>query len=517
MLKASKKHLAITYTDYKIQLLSYIAKDLSKLYIVEEALPLNVVVEGIIVDEYIFLETLKKLIKKHSLKGQHLVFTIPENMITIRTIEHPKELRGAEIKEFIELELGANIHLPFDEPIIDIFDVDELDGQVTLYATDREEVSKLEQIFLDSGLKPYATDAKFLANLRLVEQLIPRMENQVIMVISIAINEFSLSIFADRKLVFIRYHSIDTELANWKINEEETSLTYSYDGDLEQYKIMLSESFSEIERIINFYQYSISKDDSTVNQLVLVGDNPQIPFVYSLLEDELNIPIITIDEQLISGKYPNVKPGQAELVGIALREELLTNIPSINLLPFHRVQKKRYFKIGLASAIIAVVIGIVALVNLSISNEVADLKKQQAMNKQSLDKIQQQLNANQQQGSSLQQSVDIVKQISYPATPIIEAVTRELKSYEYNTRLNFSATNTLIEVQYETFSDIANYIEKLQTNKLFKSVNVKTINNKIPSKKDYTEPVDEPINRHVAIIDLTLNQSLLQTEREKNE
>lgn len=121
------------------------------------------------------------------------------------------------------------------------------------------------------------------------------------------------------------------------------------------------------------------------------------------------------------------------------------------------------------------------------------------------------------EANSLQQSVQIIELISYPVTPVIEAINQDLKDYEYKTKLQFDSTNANIEVYYETFSDIANYIDMLQTNKLFTDIKVETIDLKAPNKSDYISPIDEPILRHIAKIDLTLNQTLLQKADEPDE
>lgn len=518
MFLASKKRSALLYNEYKIQLLNFVSRDIPKATIIEQELPKDIVRDGLIVDEVAFFEIIKKIVKENRLKGQQVIFAIPENIVTMRAVEHSEELRGTSIKEYFEMEVGNTLHLPFEEPLIDLYDADDSDGKATLFATNGAEVMKVQQLLLDAGLKPYAADIKSLANLRMVEKLYPKMENYITMVLSISVNEFSLSIYSKHEVEFIRYHTIETEIENWQTVEEEDGNSYHYKGDLNQYKINLMDAFAEISRIMNFYRFSINKEARSIEQIVLVGDNPEIIYIQNMLVSQFEMPISVIKDSNLQETYPRLHTRNAEIIGLALHDELLTNIPKINLLPSFKIKKNKRSLLWLVAVLVVVAIVSFALWNTSIARKIDTLAVENITKQQAVDRANEQIaNYTVEKGQSLEKSVEIIDKLSYPVTPIIEAVNKGLKYYEYKTNLHFTEKNLSLTVQYETFSDIANYIEVLQANELFVDIKVTTIDNATPNKIDYNNPIDDPLLRHTAVVDLTLNLSLLQEAKNNEE
>lgn len=519
MFNTSKKRMALIYTEYKIQLLNFDSRDIKKSSIIEQELPRDVIREGTIVDEVAFFEIVKKMVKEYKLKGQQVIFAIPENAVTMRTVEHPPELRGTSIKEYFEMEVGNSLHLPFEEPIIDLYDVDDTDGKAALYATNGAEVMKVQQLLADAGLKPAVADIKSLANLRVVEQFYSNLDQAITMVLSVSINEFTLSIYSKKEVEFIRFHAIETEYENWQLIEQDSGFTYQYKGDIDQYKRNLMDAFAEISRIMNFYRFSINKEAQSIEQIMLVGDNPELPYIQNMLVSQFEMPIFILKDEQLQQEYPNLYAQNAEIIGLALHDEELTNIPKINLLPTFKMKKNNRLLIWATAAALVACIAALAWWNASVAGKLNALTEENSKRQQAVETASQQLEAYKANDEkSLQKSVAILESLSYPVTPVIEAVNKKLKDYEYKTKLTFSEDKLSLEVQYETFSDIANYIEQLQTNKLFKDIKVETIAVGTPSKEDYTVPVDDPVLRHTAVIDLTLNLVLLQEEKtnEKN-
>ncbi|MBQ0140225.1 MAG: pilus assembly protein PilM [Kurthia sp.] len=518
MFMTSKKRIALIYTEYKIQLLNFVSRDTTKSSIIEQELPKDVIRDGLVVDEVAFFEIVKKIVKEHKLKGQQVIFAIPENAVTMRSVEHPPDLRGESIKEHFEMEVGNTLHLPFEEPIIDLYDADDTDGQATLYATNGAEVMKVQQLLADAGLKPYVADIKSLANLRIVEQFYPNLEKAITMVLSVALNEFSLSIYSNREVGFIRFHSIETDIENWQLIEQEDEFVYEYKGDIDQYKTNLIDAFAEINRIMNFYRFSINKENQSIEQIMLIGDNPELGYIQNMLMSQFEMPIFMIKDEQVQEAYPNLYARNAEIIGFALHDELLTNIPKINLLPAFKMKKTNRTFIWLTVALSVACIVALALWNASVAGKVNTLTQENEQKQQAVETAKQQLETHQaEKENSLDKSVTIMESLAYPVTPVIEAVNKKLKDYEYKTKLTFSEKDLSIEVQYETFSDIANYIEQLQTNKLFTDIKVATIDVGTPNKEDYSVSVDDPVLRHTAVIDLTLNLALLQEAKTNEE
>ena len=294
----SKKKVALTYNDYKIQLFQYHEQDLTKAILIEQDLPKDLIRDGAIVDEVGVFELIKQIVKESKLKGQSVIFTVPDNALTMRKVDYPLDLSGAAIKEYFELEIGQSVHLPFEEPVIDVVDLPE-EGQALLFATNGIEIRKIQGILYDAGLKPVAADARALATLRMVEQIFPEFVDRITMTVAVSINELSLSIYDKGVLEFIRYHTIETELVQWEPTEEGDHLTFTYKGNTSEYQMDLMEALAEMNRIMNFYRFSINKDQQNVEQVILLGDCPEITYIKNMLESQMDVPIYTLEDSRV--------------------------------------------------------------------------------------------------------------------------------------------------------------------------------------------------------------------------
>ena len=515
MFFSSKKKLAFTYTDYKIQFFRFVDKDVAKGEVIEAPLVDGTVREGLIVDEIVFFDTLKEMVKSNQLKGHSVIYTVPDHAVTMRNVEHPEDLHNQSLKEYFELEIGESIHLPFDEPVIDVYDPDPEDHHAILFASNGIEVIKMQQLLNDVGLKPIGAEIKSLANLRLAEQIFPSLETQTTMVVSTLINEMSLSIFSKGHLEFLRFQSIETELSQWQLNETDEGFTYTFNGNLADYKMNLMEALAEIGRIMNFYRFSVSKDQRQIEQIILMGDCPENQYIYDMLSSQFELPVYKLDDLKLKQYYPNYNAGHAELLGVALRSEPLTQIPKVNLMPTLR-SARNSSKVGIWTAVILAVVCIagVAIWNYSLSTNIDALNKENAEKVATLDEAQNELTKLQNSdGDSLDEAVKTIEKLSYPVTPIIAAINKNLASYNYKTNYEFAETSTKATIQYETYSELANYIEKIQMNPLFKDVKVNTIDTKKPGNEADEPQLDDAIDRHIAEIEVELNLSTLQEER----
>ncbi|CAM5182938.1 Type IV pilus assembly protein PilM OS=Ureibacillus acetophenoni OX=614649 GN=SAMN05877842_10473 PE=4 SV=1 [Ureibacillus acetophenoni] len=90
--------------------------------------------------------------------------------ILLKSFEHPSDVASNKLLEFVQMELGHSIHLPFQEPLIDVYDPTPGDRQAMMFA-DAEEVHKLTNLLLDIDFDPEAADIRALCNLRFLDQI----------------------------------------------------------------------------------------------------------------------------------------------------------------------------------------------------------------------------------------------------------------------------------------------------------------------------------------------------------
>ena len=111
--------------------------------------------EGDILDDEMALyETMKTLIQEWHIKRYDVRFFVPDSTVMMKTFEHPSDITSAKLKGYVEMELGRTIHLPFSQPLIDVYDFNPNDGEAVLFAAPSEEVHKIAGLLDDLHLDP---------------------------------------------------------------------------------------------------------------------------------------------------------------------------------------------------------------------------------------------------------------------------------------------------------------------------------------------------------------------------
>ncbi|WP_210468779.1 type IV pilus biogenesis protein PilM [Sporosarcina sp. 6E9] len=314
--------VSIEMNDYVIRGLITQDGDLETAKVYEYALPPGVIVDEVLVDELAFFELLKNLVKDWNISRHDLRFFVPDHSVMMRTFDHPKELASNELKGYVEMELGRTIHLPFEDPLLDVYDHVEGDGEAVIYASSSEEVVKVMQLYHDLNLHPKVLDVRMLSIIRFLKNVGYLTTNRTFLVADWSINALSISIYSNENVDFLRYHSVETPDRNWTYAPDLMDVNlFTYDGEIEEYKMSLSEQVLEVERILNFYRFSLNKGEKSVDQIVLVGDNPEMPYIQELLEATIDMPVNIIDDAFVKRHYNELNRKHVALIGLSLKEE----------------------------------------------------------------------------------------------------------------------------------------------------------------------------------------------------
>ncbi|MCM3723153.1 type IV pilus biogenesis protein PilM [Solibacillus isronensis] len=322
MFKMKKKsHMALIYNDYVVRVLISKEEKLEHPIINEIALPRNIVQEGTIVDEMAMFELIKANVQNWGGKKQNVRFLVPDTSVLLKSFEHPPDVNGNDLKEFVQMELGRSIHLPFQEPLIGVYDSVEGDGKAMLFAAPPDEVGKMIGLLLDNHLQPQVADICSLCNLRLLEHIEFIDSNRTYLVTDWSINELSICIYSGGEVEFLRFQTIETATENWKqevLGNNEIQFTYT--GDLGNFRTAATDQVLEIDRMMNFFKFSLHKGEKEVNEIVVMGDHPLLPTIETLLRDNLPTAVRIVDDTVVEKYFPNCKAKHATLLGLALKE-----------------------------------------------------------------------------------------------------------------------------------------------------------------------------------------------------
>ncbi|MFY3792779.1 type IV pilus biogenesis protein PilM [Ureibacillus sp. MALMAid1270] len=288
--------------------------------IYEVELPKGIVKEASIQDEMELFNLFKANATKWGGKNQRARFFVPDPTILLKSFEHPSDVPSTKILEYVQMELGHTIHLPFQEPLIDVYDPTPGDRQAMMFAAAPDEVHKMSNLLLDIDFDPEAADIRALCNLRFLDHIKLLQNDKTYLIANWLINELSICIYSKGNVEFIRYQPIDTDLSTWRANStSEGNVDFSFAGNMEEYRMTLSDHILEMDRIMNFFRFSLNKGEKSVDEIIVMGDNPFLVQIQSFLQENLALPIQIIDDELVHQHFPNFKAKHASLLGLALK------------------------------------------------------------------------------------------------------------------------------------------------------------------------------------------------------
>ena len=307
--------------EYLIRAIVMNTTDINEAMIFEHSLPAGVIEGDLVKDEMALFETLKELIRKWGIKKSDVRFFVPDSTVMMKAFEHPRDLDSSMLKGYVEMELGRTIHLPFSNPLIDVYDEKENDGEATLFAAPAEEITKMAGILDDLSLLPTHSDVRALSTIRYLEQVKTFMPSKSYLITDWTINGLSISIYTLGKLEFLRYQSIETNRLDWKTREvTDSGIEFFYNGEVEEYRSQLIDQIGEIDRILNFYRFSLYKGEKAVDEIIILGDSPEMDYIMDEMRANYETPIQYINDSIVQSSYPNFNSKYIPLIGLVLKE-----------------------------------------------------------------------------------------------------------------------------------------------------------------------------------------------------
>ncbi|MFJ7735041.1 type IV pilus biogenesis protein PilM [Lysinibacillus sp. NPDC097287] len=319
--KKKKSHVSIEIKDYVLRAIVAKGLDASLWKGYEVPLAQGIVENAVIIDEMALYGIIKEHVTKWAGKKQNVRLFVPDTLVLLKNFSHPSDVEPQQLKGYVEMELGLSIHLPFNEPLIDVHDPKSGDGQAMLFAVPSEEVNKMLGIFLDASFKPQAADIRALCNIRLLEHMQLIDSHKTYLIADWSINELSICIFSHGNVEFLRYQSIETNLADWKAEQvDENCYSFEHVVGEEEYRMVVTDQVLEIERMMNFFKFSLHKGEKAVDEIITLGDNPILQSIADLLSNNFDTPLKVVNNGSIQKHFPAFSESFATLLGLALKE-----------------------------------------------------------------------------------------------------------------------------------------------------------------------------------------------------
>jgi type IV pilus assembly protein PilM len=290
----------------------------------ERFLPPGIISDGKITDIDSLASILEECIDEWKIQRRSINFIIPDPLVIIRKVSVPADIQDDELKGYLYLELGSTIHLPFEEPVFDFYPL-TINGKtkdLLLFAAPEQFVMEYANLFSSLKLTPLAADISPLALYRIYYQLNMPRENEVLFTVQFDLTSVNLCIFEGTVPLVMRQFPLFFDIDKWEIKTDSMGLMdYKYTGDSEELVIQFEEIFKEINKLLDFYRYTLNNEKKDVTKFLLNGDHPLLTAIFEEMHERFEIPVETISLELeAKGKTGSVPPNLYLSLGLALKE-----------------------------------------------------------------------------------------------------------------------------------------------------------------------------------------------------
>ncbi|WP_051330747.1 type IV pilus biogenesis protein PilM [Aneurinibacillus terranovensis] len=259
---------------------------------------------GKIIDEDQVLVQLALGLKEAKLKHKKAVISAPTSSVVMRKVSLPK-LPPKEVRSFIEIELESTIHLPFSRPYFDFYKMGqdentnkdteaseaELQDQYLVIAAPGDLIDQYVRLFSELDIQLAAVDIEPLALYRLLDMLQLHTGEQYHMFIHLGMHTVDVSFFNREIPEFMR--NIPLDLTNYKITMDERNLQSSdllqFLEDRGMFDSFANDLVRELDRVINFYHFSMKNDGTRMQKIYVTGDFPDIDRMIPFLKERLSV------------------------------------------------------------------------------------------------------------------------------------------------------------------------------------------------------------------------------------
>ena len=268
----------------------------------EQLLPAGIIEEGKIVDAAALASVLDKAVNQWGLSKKSVRSLAPDEFVIIRKVAFPQGVKTDELKGHFFIEIGSTLYLPFEDPVFDVVPYND-NKEVLIIASKESVVNTYEQVLDQAKLKAAVADITPLALYRLAHVQHDFIEDEHIMMIDLQSKKMTVSIFHEHYPLFMRP-------VEFNLTEEE----------LLNPDIFIEEIETEIEKLINFYRYSMNAGEAAITKVICngFGDWPELQ---SRLESRLYVPVYLIVMKPIPTESNDSVPERFNrAIGLALKE-----------------------------------------------------------------------------------------------------------------------------------------------------------------------------------------------------
>ncbi|WP_018660969.1 type IV pilus biogenesis protein PilM [Heyndrickxia acidiproducens] len=292
----------------------------------EHDLPEGLIRDGKIADAETLAMIMEECLDDWGVKrGKHPIrFTIPDHYVIVRKVAIPKEVAVDEIEGYIYIELGSTIHLPFEDPVFDYTFLSQTgnEKQILLFAAPEVIVREYVDFFNGFHLNPVAADLSPLCVYRAFYHLNAINPADHILLLQFDLTAVNAAVFHQHYPFLTREIEIDLPVSKWESSTDafgEKKYRWPEKDPTLRYEIV--NLMKELDRIVNYYQFSIRQGKAKITKILLNGDYPYLSKMEHDLTEQIGLPVETLRTEMVSTSAgAGFSARYAPVLGLALKE-----------------------------------------------------------------------------------------------------------------------------------------------------------------------------------------------------
>jgi type IV pilus assembly protein PilM len=270
-------------------------------------LPEGTMNDGRIQDMTALQQTIQKMLIERKWRTRHVHFAIPSQSVMIRMMKLPA-VSKAHLVKLIEFEMKNNVHLPFEDPYYDFIvmkqsidiqtaapnpmnaseslfgngsggHTDEVSPDrscdVMLVAAPTELLNQYVQLFKDLDLRLNSMEIKSLSIIRALDYCYQNLDNKIMLLVDVNETSCDLTIIENQSVKITRNVQTSFDTTRNTIEPASTvldSLFSEFANEDHVFESAASDLISEMERLMNFYRYSLNNKNQQVDVIYVCGD-----------------------------------------------------------------------------------------------------------------------------------------------------------------------------------------------------------------------------------------------------
>jgi type IV pilus assembly protein PilM len=272
--------------------------------------------EGRVINPSLLENRLNALVTEKKWKNAQTAILLPDDFVIVREEKIPAQLAPSEIKAYVALHMGQLIRSPFKETRFhfELLEVGDMEQTILLMLYPQEVIFQYESLLQKVSLNPVLADISSLCLYRTILQQndLQQSPDEHVMVLQWSPVDHTIMVFHQNLPKFSRHSRLARLIDLWDVTKEGE---WIWKDDQDSFEEAITDVLDVLERLLEFYRYSVMNGHGGVTDIFLTGDFPYLEKVREQLSQRFFLPIHILQaSEEISSKF-------LPLYGLASKEK----------------------------------------------------------------------------------------------------------------------------------------------------------------------------------------------------